>query len=93
MPAAARPAPDLAPPPGLAPSWAVRARGSRLWDGAGRAHVDWANAGGAVLLGHAEPEIEAAAASSGGNAETLAADRLCGSLPGGVSARFTSGAG
>ncbi len=94
MPAAVSLAPDLAPPaPGVAPSWAVRARGARLWDASGRAHVDWANADGAVLLGHADSEVEAAAAAPPTDAAARAAARLCAPLPGAVSARFTSDAG
>ena len=90
MPAVACPAPEpVHPVPGVAPSWAVRARGARLWDASGRAHVDWANADGAVLLGHADPEVEAAAASPAPDASARTAARLCAPLPGGVSARFT----
>ena len=91
MPAAASLAPDLPPPAlGLAPSWAVRARGPRLWDASGRAHVDWANADGTVLLGHADPEVEAAAAATHAGSQALAAGRLCAPLPGRTSAVFTS---
>ena len=90
MPAAVRLAPDPPPVAGAAPSWAVRARGPHLWDGSGRAHVDWANAGGAVLLGHADPEVEAAAASPPADAGARAAARLCAPLPGGPEAVFTS---
>lgn len=88
MPALARDARDAPPPPGTAPSWAVRARGPRLWDAHGRAHLDYGCAAGAVLLGHADPEVEAAADAPSPDAASEAADRLCAGLPGGPAARF-----
>ena len=73
----------------LTPSWAVRASGARLWDAAGRVHADWSNADGAVLLGHGDPEVEAAAAAPPAAAADVAAARLCAPLPAAPVARFT----
>jgi glutamate-1-semialdehyde 2,1-aminomutase len=92
MPGPARLAPDLPPVAGTAPSWAARARAARLWDAAGRAHVDWANACGAVLLGHADPDVEAAAAAPRADEAAHVAAQLASPLPGAVAARFTSDA-
>ena len=92
MPASACAAADAAPPPGTAPSWAVRARGPRLWDAHGRAHLDYGCAAGAVLLGHADREVEAVAAAPPADAEAGAGDLLAAGLPGSPGARFTSDA-
>ena len=89
MPAAASPAPSRAaatlrpapaPGPGLAPSWAAAALGSRLWDSHDRRHLDMSGGRGAVVLGHADPEVEAAAAAPGPEREREARDRLLAQL-------------
>ena len=48
--------PVLATPTRLA----ARAEGAWVWDRTGRAYVDFDNAGGSIILGHADPDIEAA---------------------------------
>jgi glutamate-1-semialdehyde 2,1-aminomutase len=53
----------------------VRAQGCRLWDSEGNVRIDFDMAGGAILLGHAHPRIEAAVAE--GRADP---DRVAGSL-------------
>lgn len=51
----------------------VRAQGCRLWDSEGTVRIDFDMAGGAVLLGHAHPRVEAAVGEGQGCAERVAA--------------------
>ncbi len=81
-----RPAP--APGAGLAPSWAAAALGARLWDAHDRRHLDMSGARGAVILGHADPDVEAAASSPTPAHAGEARDRLLAQLPAGE-VRFT----
>jgi glutamate-1-semialdehyde aminotransferase len=48
-------------PLGVSPHFAVRAKGAAFWDEDGHAYVDFCNAHGAVILGHADPDVVAAA--------------------------------
>lgn len=50
----------------------VRAQGCRLWDSEGVVRIDFDMAGGAVLLGHAHPRIEAAVAERQADADRVA---------------------
>ena len=81
----AAPAAARRPPPGLAPSWAAAAQGACLWDRHGRR---WLDMSGAAVLGHADPQVEAAAADPPADAERRAAQRLLAPLPGADAARF-----
>lgn len=45
---------------GVAPKFAARAKGARLWDVDGAEYVDYSMAVGPVLLGYAHPEVDAA---------------------------------
>lgn len=42
------------------PRFIVRAEGCRVWDADGREYVDWISSWGAILLGHAHPDVVAA---------------------------------
>ncbi|MDQ0464865.1 glutamate-1-semialdehyde 2,1-aminomutase [Caulobacter ginsengisoli] len=53
----------------------VRAQGCRLWDSEGTIRIDFDMAGGAVLLGHAHPRVEAAVAKA-----EVREDRVAGGL-------------
>lgn len=79
-----------APLKGAAPSWAAEAQGPHLWDAHGRRHLDMSCAGGAALLGHAEPRVEAAAADPAQDAEARAAHALAGRLTAAGGLRFTA---
>lgn len=50
-------------PPGLAPLFATRAAGGRIWDADGNEYVDLMSALASVNLGYADPEITAAVAA------------------------------
>lgn len=58
-------------PPGIAPLFASRARGGRIWDLDGREYVDLVSALAAVNLGYADPEINAAVAAQLENGTTI----------------------
>ncbi len=47
--------------PGLYPVYMQRASGSRVWDVDGNEYIDWMSGYGCILLGHAYPEVDAAA--------------------------------
>ena len=48
-------------PRGVSPFFATRAKGQKVWDADGNAYVDFVNALAAITIGHADPEITAAA--------------------------------
>ena len=82
----------IRPPSGAAPSWAANARGAYLWDAHGRRHLDLGGAGGAVLLGHADPVVEAAVATAAPDAASRAAAHLRAMLPPSTDVRLTADA-
>jgi glutamate-1-semialdehyde 2,1-aminomutase len=49
----------------------VRAQGCRLWDSEGAIRIDFDMAGGAMLLGHAHPRVEAAVGDGVGSTERV----------------------
>lgn len=51
-------------PVGVEPIFAVRGRGSRIWDADDREYVDYVCSWGALLLGHAHPKIVESVASA-----------------------------
>jgi len=51
---------------GAAPFFVDRALGSRLWDVDGREYIDYVCSWGALILGHAHPEVVAAVAGQAG---------------------------
>lgn len=65
----------------------LRAFGCRLWDSEGDERVDFDMAGGAALLGHAYPVVEAAIAAAA-PAEDVVAAALADLLPGSCAVRF-----
>ncbi len=67
----------------------VRAQGCRVWDAEGEARIDFDMGGGAVILGHAHPAVEAAVAE-GGLGEAQAAEALFELSPGLSAVRFTA---
>lgn len=79
----------IVPPPAPKGSAKPRALGCRLWDADGAERIDFDMAGGAAILGHAHPAVEAAvAAGPPSEAEVRAA--LADLLPGAPSVRFTA---
>lgn len=65
----------------------LRASGCRLWDEAGGERIDFDMAGGAVLLGHANPAVESAVAEGAPQAGVVEA-ALTSLLPGNAAVRF-----
>lgn len=49
--------------PGRYPVYMDRARGSHVWDVDGNEYIDWMSGYGCILLGHAYPEVDRAAAA------------------------------
>ncbi len=45
---------------GVSPIYAERAQGARFWDVDGNEYIDWVSGIGAILLGYAEPTLDAA---------------------------------
>lgn len=45
---------------GVSPAYAVRAKGARFWDVDGHEYIDWVSGIGAILLGYADPVVDAA---------------------------------
>ncbi len=58
-------------PPGLAPLFATKAQGCRIWDVDGNEYVDLMSALAAVNLGYADPEITAAVTAQLANGTTI----------------------
>lgn len=76
---------------------ATRAQGARIWDVANREYLDYVCGGGAVLLGHANPDVNAAVTAqlelgvqTGAThyREIQLADELCAVMPGMDALRF-----
>jgi glutamate-1-semialdehyde 2,1-aminomutase len=76
---------------GGAPRFIARAKGARMWDAEGRAYLDYIGSWGAMVVGHAHPEVVAAVCAAAGNgfsfgapteAEIEMAELLCKLLPG-----------
>lgn len=92
-PAAASAAPSPRPASaaaGVAPSWAAAARGAWLWDAHGQRRLDMTSGGGAVVLGHADPDVERAASRAGPASQALATARLLQRLRCADAVRFTT---
>ncbi|MCA8997388.1 MAG: aminotransferase class III-fold pyridoxal phosphate-dependent enzyme [Planctomycetaceae bacterium] len=45
---------------GVSPVYAVRGQGSRIWDVDGNEYIDWVSGVGAIILGYADPTVDAA---------------------------------
>ncbi len=45
---------------GVSPAYATRAEGSRFWDVDGNEYIDWVSGIGAIILGYADPVVDAA---------------------------------
>lgn len=67
-----------------------RAAGARVWDGEGQVRLDFDMGGGAVILGHADPQVEAAAADPSDRAEDQAAAALAVLAPCAEAVRFAA---
>lgn len=65
----------------------VRAQGCRLWHSDGQVRIDFDMAGGAVLLGHEHPRVEAAVAEGAANADHTA-EALAALIPSAEAVRF-----
>ncbi len=81
------------------PRFIVRAEGCRVWDADGVEYVDWVSSWGAILLGHAHPEVVAAvkrAANAGTSygaptpKEIALGERIAEAMPAVERMRFTS---
>lgn len=81
------------------PRFIVRAEGCRVWDADGVEYVDWVSSWGAILLGHAHPEVVAAikrAANAGTSygaptpGEIALGERIAEAMPAVERMRFTS---
>jgi glutamate-1-semialdehyde 2,1-aminomutase len=84
-------------PFGGSPHFAARARGALFWDEDGHAYVDFCNAQGAVILGHADPDVTAAAQAQIAEGQVFSlpcrleaevAERICALVPCAEAVRF-----
>ena len=76
---------------GGAPRFITRAKGARMWDAEGRSYIDYIGSWGAMVTGHAHPDVVAAVCAAAANgfsfgapteAEIEIAELLCKLLPG-----------
>lgn len=81
------------------PVFVDKARGSKIYDVAGNAYIDYVLSWGPMILGHAHPEVTAAIRSAAGkgtsfgaptDAETRMADLITGAIPSMELVRMTS---
>lgn len=79
---------------------AARASGARVWDQDNRSYIDYVCGHGTVLLGHADPDVNAAIAAqlelgiqagATSHREIQLADELCAAMPGMDALRFHIG--
>ena len=87
---------------GVSPVYAQRAKGSRFIDVDENEYIDWVNAVGAVILGHADEVVDGAVKEQidRGSLYTLnspleleLAEELCATLPSAEMVRYTKGGG
>ncbi|HRW09844.1 MAG TPA: aminotransferase class III-fold pyridoxal phosphate-dependent enzyme, partial [Caldilineaceae bacterium] len=87
---------------GVSPVYAQRAKGSRFIDVDENEYIDWVNAVGAVILGHADDVVDGAVKEQidRGSLYTLnspleleLAEELCATLPSAEMVRYTKGGG
>ncbi|MBI3959100.1 MAG: aminotransferase class III-fold pyridoxal phosphate-dependent enzyme [Chloroflexi bacterium] len=87
---------------GISPVYAQRAKGSRFVDVDENEYIDWVNAVGAVILGHADPVVDAAVKEQidRGSIYTLnspleieLAEELAAAVPSAEMVRYTKGGG
>lgn len=87
---------------GVSPIYANRASGSHFVDVDENQYVDWVNAVGAIILGHADPVVDAAVKEqiNRGSLYTLnspleieLAEELCQTIPSAQMVRYTKGGG
>lgn len=87
---------------GVSPIYAQRASGSRFIDVDENEYIDWVNAVGAIILGHADPVVDGAvkAQIDRGSLYTLnspleieLAEELCNTIPSAQMVRYTKGGG
>ena len=87
--------PDAAASPAPAPAVLTEARGASLRAADGRDYIDFDNGSGAVLLGHADPDVEAAVAAERRNSDRLRgplSERLIAQMSAAEDIRFFSAA-
>jgi len=84
---------------GGAPRFISRGAGAHMWDAEGRRYIDYIGSWGALVVGHAHPEVVAAVQKAAANglsfgapteAETEIAELLCNLLPGMEMVRLVS---
>ena len=87
---------------GVSPIYAQRASGSRFIDVDENEYIDWVNAVGAIILGHADPVVDGAVKEQidRGSLYTLnspleieLAEELCNTIPSAQMVRYTKGGG
>lgn len=87
---------------GISPVYAQRAKGSRFIDVDENEYIDWVNAVGAIILGHADDVVDSAvkAQIDRGSLYTLnspleleLAEELCDTIPSAEMVRYTKGGG
>jgi len=87
---------------GVSPIYAQRAKGSRFVDVDGNEYIDWVNAVGAIILGHADEVVDSAvkAQIDAGSIFTLSspleielAEELIATIPSAEMVRYTKGGG
>ena len=87
---------------GVSPTYAQRAKGSRFIDVDGNEYIDWVNAVGAIILGHADPVVDTAVKEQidrgslytvNGPVEIELAEELIETIPSAEMVRYTKGGG
>ncbi len=87
---------------GVSPTYAQRAKGSRFIDVDGNEYIDWVNAVGAIILGHADPVVDTAVKDQidrgslytlNGPVEIELAEELIETIPSAEMVRYTKGGG
>ena len=87
---------------GVSPVYAQRAKGSRFIDVDGNEYIDWVNAVGAIILGHADPVVDTAVKEQidhgslytlNGPLEIELAEELINTIPSAEMVRYTKGGG
>ena len=87
---------------GVSPVYAQRAKGSRFIDVDGNEFIDWVNAVGAIILGHADPVVDTAVKAQidrgslytlNGPLEIDLAEELIDTIPSAEMVRYTKGGG
>ena len=74
---------------GISPVYAQRAKGSRFVDVDENEYIDWVNAVGAIILGHADPVVDNAVIAAKGTTTRLRSSAVAANVPRGCNIRHT----